>query len=243
MTDTPDPPDGDPADRYDGLPAAWSESAKETHVQVEEANPQLDPVRAGSLFEACGLIALADVMQEQLDADGLMIDSSRATCCPSAHLRDSGSARAGPVGAPRPRPRTQPVHRVEVRRRPRRETVARPDGRCPRPALGAVVRRGRPVRRPGTGPLPGAFGGPDLRRTADSALRFRTLADADAWRAEQGLPPTVPVMTAAEVHQYTTTGEQPESYRARRAEWDAEHGPFVHAPEDAVLLEGLSPPT
>lgn len=64
------------ANRYDGLPAAWSDSAKETYAQIDEENPNLDAASQASLFEACSLFALADSLAAQVAADGYTVTGS-----------------------------------------------------------------------------------------------------------------------------------------------------------------------
>ncbi|MGO4230421.1 hypothetical protein AB4Y72_16355 [Arthrobacter sp. YAF34] len=81
---SPIPAPGDPAeDRYDGLPASWSASAKETYVQISEENPGLDAASLSTLYEACSLFALADAMAETVAADGFMVPGSQGQ--PTAH--------------------------------------------------------------------------------------------------------------------------------------------------------------
>jgi hypothetical protein len=70
-------------DRYDGLPATWSESAKETYAQIAEENPNLDAASLSTLYEACGLFALADALAEQVAKDGYMVTGSAGQ--PAAH--------------------------------------------------------------------------------------------------------------------------------------------------------------
>jgi hypothetical protein len=64
-------------DRYDGLPPVWSESAKETYVQIAEEHPNLDAASLSALFEACALFALADALAERVAADGYMVAGSQ----------------------------------------------------------------------------------------------------------------------------------------------------------------------
>lgn len=84
MTNTPVPADS-PADqgRHEGLPATWSDSAKETYAQIDEENPNLDAASRASLFEACALFALADALAEQVTKDGYMVVGSAGQ--PAAH--------------------------------------------------------------------------------------------------------------------------------------------------------------
>lgn len=63
--------------RYDGLPADWSDSAKETYAQIEEEHPGLDAASLSALYEACGLFALADRLAAKVDDDGLMVSGSQ----------------------------------------------------------------------------------------------------------------------------------------------------------------------
>lgn len=82
LTPAPEPKDHADA-RYDGLPATWSDSAKETFAQVEEENPNLDAASLSTLYEACGLFALADALAEQVAKDGYMVPGSQGQ--PTAH--------------------------------------------------------------------------------------------------------------------------------------------------------------
>lgn len=74
MTDTP----SRSQDRFVGLPESWSESARETYVQVEESLDKPEPATLAVLFEACALIARADVLDALVDEEGLMIDGYRS---------------------------------------------------------------------------------------------------------------------------------------------------------------------
>jgi hypothetical protein len=74
MTDPTPTPDG----RFAGLPQSWSESARETYVQVEESHPDADPATLAVLFEACALIARADDLDALVETDGMMIDGYRS---------------------------------------------------------------------------------------------------------------------------------------------------------------------
>jgi hypothetical protein len=66
-------PDG----RFSGLPASWSDSAKETFAAIREDHPNLDAATDAQLYEACSLIALSDEMQARIDLDGLVVPGSR----------------------------------------------------------------------------------------------------------------------------------------------------------------------
>lgn len=70
-------------DRYAGLPNSWSESAKETFVQIEAEHASLDATSLSSVFEACGLLALADALAERVEADGPVVSGSQGQ--PVAH--------------------------------------------------------------------------------------------------------------------------------------------------------------
>jgi hypothetical protein len=65
-------------DRYEGLPESWSDSAKETYVQVEEYLDEPDPATLAALYEACALLARADALADAIDEDGFMIEGSRS---------------------------------------------------------------------------------------------------------------------------------------------------------------------
>lgn len=65
------------SDPYEGLPASWSASAKTTYVEIEADNPNLDAAGSTALYEACGLLASADIMQARVDADGLLVTGSK----------------------------------------------------------------------------------------------------------------------------------------------------------------------
>lgn len=65
-------------DRFEGLPESWSESARETYVQVEEDLQDPDAATLAALFEACSLIARADALAEVVERDGYMIDGYRS---------------------------------------------------------------------------------------------------------------------------------------------------------------------
>lgn len=73
--DGDNPPD---PDRYEGLPARWSHSAKEVFLQVEQANPNLLPHAAATLWECAALIARADACADRVEEDGPMIRGSRS---------------------------------------------------------------------------------------------------------------------------------------------------------------------
>lgn len=79
----PEPAHDDDGDRYGGLPADWSDSAKETYLQIDEENPNLDAATRASLFEACALFALADDLAERVATDGYMVTGSAGQ--PAAH--------------------------------------------------------------------------------------------------------------------------------------------------------------
>jgi hypothetical protein len=70
-------------DPYEGLPEAWSASAKETYVQIEREHPDLDSSSLATLYEACGLFALADALQARVDEDGYVVKGSQGQ--PTAH--------------------------------------------------------------------------------------------------------------------------------------------------------------
>ena len=80
---SPAPPPDRPVDSYDGLPSSWSDSARETFVQIEAENPDLDATSLATLSEACNLLASADLMQERVDLDGLVVLGSQGQ--PAAH--------------------------------------------------------------------------------------------------------------------------------------------------------------
>ncbi len=67
-----------PGDRYDGLPEAWSLSARETYAAIAEDRPDLDAVQTSTLYEAAALIATADAMQAIVDAEGLTTTGSQS---------------------------------------------------------------------------------------------------------------------------------------------------------------------
>jgi hypothetical protein len=90
----------DPAhasDRYEGLPADWSESVAETYVQIEDER-DLDAASTAALFEACALLALADQMQAQVAADGLMVAGSAGQPVPNGLLTEIRLARSAAIG-------------------------------------------------------------------------------------------------------------------------------------------------
>jgi len=60
-----------------GLPATWSDSARETYMQVEEEAPSLNAAQRAGLFEACSLLALADGLAETIPTNGLMTTGSQ----------------------------------------------------------------------------------------------------------------------------------------------------------------------
>ena len=70
-------------DRYDGLPASWSDSAKETYVQIADDNAGLDAASLSTLYEACGLFSLADALAAQVEKDGYVVPGSNGQ--PTAH--------------------------------------------------------------------------------------------------------------------------------------------------------------
>jgi hypothetical protein len=84
---------------YDGLPASWSDSAKETYCQVEAENPSMDAATAATLYEACQLLAMADRMEERVNADGLMIPGSNGQMVPHGLLTEMRLARVQAMGA------------------------------------------------------------------------------------------------------------------------------------------------
>lgn len=90
---TPDP------DRYAGLPESWSESAKETYVQIEAEHPNLDAASLSSLFEACGLFALADALAERVAADGYTVPGSQGQAVAHPLLSEIRLNRVQALGA------------------------------------------------------------------------------------------------------------------------------------------------
>jgi hypothetical protein len=62
---------------------AWSEGAKATYTAVKDEHPDLDATTIESLLTACAMISSADVMQAQVDADGLISRGSQGQ--PVAH--------------------------------------------------------------------------------------------------------------------------------------------------------------
>lgn len=48
-----------------GLPHTWSDSVKETHLQIENEHPNMDAASASALYEACNLLAVADHMEKR----------------------------------------------------------------------------------------------------------------------------------------------------------------------------------
>ncbi|MPZ61840.1 MAG: hypothetical protein GEU93_11200 [Propionibacteriales bacterium] len=76
MADTEDTFEEDDAQRYEGLPEAWSLSAREVVVQVLEENPHLDAAGKSIVYEAAALVALADRCYEQVTKDGMMVPGS-----------------------------------------------------------------------------------------------------------------------------------------------------------------------
>jgi hypothetical protein len=82
LTPAPEPADA-VEDRYDGLPDDWTESAKETYVQIEDENPHIDAATRASLFEACSLFSLADKLAERVEADGYIVTGSAGQ--PASH--------------------------------------------------------------------------------------------------------------------------------------------------------------
>ena len=73
----------DPADPADALPASWSSSAREVYLQITEEHPDLDVTTLASLYEACSMLATADSLSGQVEADGLMVPGSKGQ--PVAH--------------------------------------------------------------------------------------------------------------------------------------------------------------
>lgn len=73
---TPDTHTDPAVDRYEGLPASWSLSAREAYVAIEESNANLTPAQLATLYEAAALLAQADACQLVIDADGLTITGS-----------------------------------------------------------------------------------------------------------------------------------------------------------------------
>lgn len=91
----PEPPD---AARYEGLPASWSESAAETYVQIAEEHA-LDAAATSGLFEACQLLAQADAMAAQVEADGLMVTGSAGQPVPHGLLAEIRLCRVQAIAA------------------------------------------------------------------------------------------------------------------------------------------------
>lgn len=87
------------ADPYEGLPITWSDSAKETYIQVEREHPGMDAASAAALYEACNLLALADHMEERVNADGLMIPGSSGQMVPNGLLSEIRLARVQAITA------------------------------------------------------------------------------------------------------------------------------------------------
>ncbi|WP_432477191.1 hypothetical protein [Nocardioides sp. GXQ0305] len=67
----------DEENRYEGLPESWSDSARETYVQVEEDLGD-DAATLAALYEACALLARADALAEAVDEEGFIVDGSRS---------------------------------------------------------------------------------------------------------------------------------------------------------------------
>jgi len=84
---------------YPGLPINWSDSAKETYIQVEREHPGMDAASAAALYEACNLLALADHMEERVNADGLMIPGSSGQIVPNGLLSEIRLARVQAITA------------------------------------------------------------------------------------------------------------------------------------------------
>jgi hypothetical protein len=89
----------EPSDRYEGLPETWSQTARETYVQVAEAHPGLGPHALATLYNACALEALADCCDAQVLADGPMVTGSRGQMVAHPLLAESRQARAAAVAA------------------------------------------------------------------------------------------------------------------------------------------------
>lgn len=91
-------PESPEAARYDGLPASWSESARETYAQIAEEHT-LDAATTAALFEACQLLAQADAMAEQIEADGLMVTGSAGQPVPHGLLSEVRLCRVQAIAA------------------------------------------------------------------------------------------------------------------------------------------------
>jgi hypothetical protein len=97
---SPDPDDTAPApDRYAGLPADWSDSAKEVYVSIEEENGTLTATVAAAVFEAAALIAHADICLAQVVADGLMVPGSNGQNVGHPLISEARLARTAALGA------------------------------------------------------------------------------------------------------------------------------------------------
>ncbi|AWB88750.1 hypothetical protein [Homoserinimonas hongtaonis] len=64
-------------DRYEGLPSTWSDSARETYVQIEEEAPNLTAAQRAATYEAVSLLALADEVAKAIDEHGVMTTGSQ----------------------------------------------------------------------------------------------------------------------------------------------------------------------
>lgn len=87
------------ANPQSGLPQTWSDSAKETHLQIESEHPNIDAASASALYEACNLLALADHMEERVNADGIMISGSSGQMVPNGLLSEIRLARVQAITA------------------------------------------------------------------------------------------------------------------------------------------------
>lgn len=96
LSPAPEPPTANP---YDGLPASWSESVRETYVNIESEHPNMDAATAASLWEACNLLALADSMEARVENDGLMIDGSSGQLVPHGLLTEIRQSRVQAIAA------------------------------------------------------------------------------------------------------------------------------------------------
>jgi hypothetical protein len=179
----------------------------------------MDAATAATLYEACQLLAMADRMEERVNADGLMIPGSNGQMVPP---------RAAHRNTPRPRPghgrglrrRPGPERRKPSRGRPGHETAPRPHPRRQdRPVIGRRTRRATAqetapviVPRDRTGDLPAWSplpppGGWTPASAFDTALDYadehahlgqrRSLAKAAYW----AILAAVPGLKRAEVHE------------------------------------------
>ena len=96
---SPAPPPDVHVDSYDGLPASWSDSAKETFVQIEAEHPDMDATSLAILSEACNLLASADLMQERVDLDGLLTTGSQGQLVAHPLISEVRQARVQALAA------------------------------------------------------------------------------------------------------------------------------------------------